>query len=212
MEFDSFIELLEKELKKPLPGKKAHLEMSSLQRLHDFMDYQKYTDAIQSSVLILLFPDGIHSEVSLVLIQRSQYEGIHSGQIGLPGGRYEKSDPDFKVTALRETYEEVGIEPHEIRIIGELSKLYIPPSNYVVYPYIGYMSYSPCFFKDDTEVEEIIILHLSDLMNENAVKMKEFNVSSGLLISAPCFDVAGYHIWGATAMILNELKNILKNI
>jgi len=211
MDFESFIKKLEEELRKPLPGQEAHLKMTSLQRFQELIDYQDQSDAVESSVLILLFPYGTHNEVSLVLIQRPQYEGVHSGQIALPGGRYETSDSDFRFTALRETYEEVGIEPDEIRIIGKLSELFIPPSNYNVHPYIGYMPYSPCFYKDDAEVEEIIILRLADLINEKSIRVNEFKVSSGLIVKAPCFEIDGTNIWGATAMILNELKTIIRS-
>jgi 8-oxo-dGTP pyrophosphatase MutT (NUDIX family) len=212
MDFETYIELLEDALKKPLPGEKAHLEMSSVKRIQELMELPEGLEAMESSVMILLFPYGIKHEVSIVLIRRPQYNGVHSGQIALPGGRFEPGDEDPATTALRETYEEVGIEPKEIRIIGKLSELYIPPSNYNVHPFVGYLNYSPCFYKDDDEVEEIIVIRLSDIINDAAILTKEFKVSSGLVIEAPCFVVDGYEIWGATAMMLNELKAVIRKI
>jgi len=201
---------LEKELKKPLPGVQIQLRMSSISRFRELMDFSHQSDAIRSSVLILLFPAGTNGDVSLVLILRPMYDGVHSGQIALPGGRFESSDGDLLNTALREAREEIGIDPGKVRIIGHLTELYIPPSNYLVAPFIGFVPDEPSFIPDLQEVEEIIVIRLRDLIEERSMKIKEFVVSSGLKVTAPCYDVDGHLIWGATAMILREFMEIVK--
>ena len=210
MEFSILIQQLENELKKPLPGVQIQLRMSSISRFRELMDFSHQPDAIRSSVLILLFPAGKNGDVSLVLILRPRYDGVHSGQIALPGGRFESSDGDLLNTALREAREEIGIDPGKIRIIGQLTELYIPPSNYLVAPFIGSVPDEPSFKPDLQEVEEIIVIRLRDLIEERSLKIKEFVVSSGLKVTAPCYDVDGQLIWGATAMILSEFTEIVK--
>jgi 8-oxo-dGTP pyrophosphatase MutT (NUDIX family) len=210
MEFNILVQQLEKELKKPLPGEQVQLRMAALSRIRELMNFTHQPDAIRSSVLILLFPAGSHAEVSLVLILRPTYDGVHSGQIALPGGRYENSDGDLFNTALREAREEIGIDPGKVRIIGQLTDLYIPPSNYIVAPFIGFTGEEPIFNPDHQEVEKVIVIRLKDLINEGSLKMKEFVVSNGLKITAPCYDIDGNLIWGATAMILSEFIEIVK--
>lgn len=210
MEFSILIQQLEKELKKPLPGEQIQLRMSAISRIREMMDFSHQSDAIRSSVLILLFPAGKNGDVSLVLILRPRYDGVHSGQIALPGGRFESSDGELLNTALREAREEIGIDPGKVRIIGQLTELYIPPSNYLVAPFVGFIPDEPLFKPDLQEVEEIIVIRLRDLIEERSLKIKEFMVSSGLKVTAPCYDVDGHLIWGATAMILSEFREIVK--
>ena len=210
MEFTSLIKQLDKELKNPLPGEQTQLKMSAISRIRELMDFSNRSDAILSSVLILLFPSGINGDVSLVLILRPLYNGVHSGQIALPGGRYEQADVELLTTALREAREEIGIDPGKVRIIGRLTELYIPPSNYIVTPFIGFVAEEPSFTPDPEEVAEIIVIRLPDLIGEKALKTNEFIVSNGIRVMAPCFDVDGHLIWGATAMILSEFKEVVK--
>jgi 8-oxo-dGTP pyrophosphatase MutT (NUDIX family) len=210
MEFKELIQQLEKELKKPLPGEEVQLRMAALSRIRDLMNFKHESAAIRSSVLILLFPDGDASEVSLVLILRPMYDGVHSGQIALPGGRYEDHDGELIHTALRETHEEIGIDPRKVHIIGHLTDLYIPPSNYIVTPFVGFTDHEPSFKADTEEVQEIIIVKVKDLLEEPSLKIKDFVVSNGMKVNAPCYDLDGHLIWGATAMILSEFKEILK--
>jgi 8-oxo-dGTP pyrophosphatase MutT (NUDIX family) len=209
MEFTDLVEKLEAELKKPLPGEKVQLRMSSITRIRELMNFTHKGEAIHSSVLILLFPSGNNGDISLVLILRPMYDGVHSGQIALPGGRYEDSDKELIYTALREAREEIGIDSGNVHIIGRLTELYIPPSNYVVAPFVGFIRDEPLFKPDLEEVEKIIVIKLKDLIEERSLKVKEFVVSNGIKVTAPCYDVDGHLIWGATAMILSEFREIV---
>ena len=210
MEFTEFIRSVENELLKPLPGKDAQLQMASMRRLLEFTDLLKKENGIKSSVLILLYPSNQDNDIFLVLIQRPKYDGIHSGQISLPGGRSEPADANPEATAIRETHEEIGIDAEKIKIIGSLTELYIPPSNYLVLPFVGYTIEKPEFHNEPREVESIIELRIKDLMDDDRIVYKDIYVNQGLSIYGPCFETDDCTIWGATAMILNEFKEILR--
>ena len=204
------MEYLHQKLKLPLPGWEGHKGMApdfrqeELERMRD-----KMGQARQSAVLILLYEkDG---QLTFPCIQRAAYDGIHSGQISLPGGQREESDPDFSYTALRETQEEIGVPMEQIKLLGQLSDLYIPPSNFLVKVFVGYSKIIPVFIPDPTEVDRVVEVPLNDLMISENIKRKVFYRSSdGKEKTAPYFDVAGVEIWGATAMVLGELVEIMK--
>ncbi len=212
MIFSTFTSNLKKELEKPLPGRAVQLTMSSIRKIRELFDFSKQNQAVKSSVLILLYPGSTDDSIRLVLMLRPTYDGIHSGQISLPGGKYESSDTDLCGTALREAHEEIGIDTHKVNIIGKLSELYIPPSNYLVQPFIGFSEYTPTFNPDRKEVEKIIEISLSDLLNDTNIKRKHILLRNGANIFAPCYIIDGYTIWGATAMILSEFREIAKRI
>ncbi|MHC1707210.1 MAG: CoA pyrophosphatase [Bacteroidales bacterium] len=201
---------LEKRLQLPLPGNEAHLPLSSIRRIRALMQNKDLSNARKSAVLLLLYPDN-QNDIYTVLIQRPVYDGVHGGQISLPGGKAEPSDPDLIYTALRESKEETGIVPEEVTILGTLTELYIPPSNMIVLPVIGYQPSHPDFNIDPTEVEDLIVLSLKELLNPDNFQQQA--VSVGLWTDiVPCFNIRGNIVWGATAMILNELKMILPSI
>jgi len=212
MNFQEVIHAIEFELLKPLPGRDIQLRMSSMQRLREMTNQSQIDNAVKSSVLILFYPGSQENEISIVLIQRPSYEGVHGGQISLPGGRSEESDTDLRETALRESKEEIGIDPKKIITIGSLTELYIPPSNYLVLPFLGYASERPVFIPDPKEVAGIIEIKLKDLLIESNIRYKDINVRPGLSVYGPCFEIDTHTIWGATAMILSELKEILKRV
>jgi len=167
-------------------------------------------NAKESAVLILHYEKN--NEVFLALIQRTIYEGKHSGQISFPGGKKELNDKSLKETALRETFEEIGIEPKNIEILAELTHLHIPVSNFLVYPFVGELNCSPTFIKQEKEVEQIIEVKLSDILNtkniiEKEILWKEKNIT----FKTPAYKVNGIEIWGATAMILSEYLEIINN-
>ncbi len=172
------------------------------------MSYVPSARVKPSGVLLLLYPVG--EDLFMVFIQRPEYGGVHAGQISLPGGKQEPDDPDLTTTALRESKEEVGIVPERVRILGKLSDLYSPPSRYLVSPFVGYCSTRPEFVKDPAEVEEIIEVKICDLFSESAYQVTRHKVGLGIQIKAPAFVVNGHVIWGATAMILSEFKEVIQ--
>ncbi len=210
MEFTSFIHKLEDQLQRPLPGLMAQLKMSSMSRVRELMKDGPREDAVQSSVLVLLYPAD--QEIKLVLMLRPHYDGVHSGQISLPGGKYEDGDESLIYTALREVKEEMGIDPWRVQLLGQLSEIYIPPSNYLVTPIVGYLASPPVFTPDPSEVADIIEISINELISDANIQQKVMRLHNGETIEVPSFYINNNVIWGATAMILSELKEIIGNI
>jgi 8-oxo-dGTP pyrophosphatase MutT (NUDIX family) len=210
MEFSEFIILLEKRLQGPLPGRSAQLKMSSLARIRELLNLSPPADAIQSSVMVLLYPSA--GRIRLVLMLRPEYPGIHSGQISFPGGKSEDTDDSLIYTALREAREEIGIDPVRVQIIGQLTEMYIPPSNFMVTPVVGYQTSPPQFKADPKEVARIIEINLEDLLDEKNMKLKKIRLRPGLPLKVPSYFIDGNVVWGATAMILSELKQVALEI
>jgi 8-oxo-dGTP pyrophosphatase MutT (NUDIX family) len=210
MNFNEIISSIQKELMNPLPGPELQMQMSSMRRIRELMDMKDTSRWVKSSVLLLLYPAESGQKISTVLIQRPNYEGVHGGQISLPGGRWEEGDKDLAATAIREAKEEIGIDAANVSLIGSLSELYIPPSSYIVYPFVGFSVKRPYFRLDPHEVDSIIEIGLGDLINDDLVVRKNIYVRDGFSVFGPCFEIDNYTIWGATAMILNEFKEILK--
>jgi 8-oxo-dGTP pyrophosphatase MutT (NUDIX family) len=207
MEFTKFVFFLEQRLQRPLPGRSAQLKMSSLARIQELMKFSTPEDVIQSSVLILLYP--LAGSIGLVLMLRPEYRGVHSGQISLPGGKYEETDESLIYTALREAQEEIGIDPKQVQIIGQLTEMYIPPSNFMVTPIVGYQASRPHFTADPKEVARVIEIQLHDLVDKRLMQMKKMKLSIGLSLKVPSYYINDNIIWGATAMILSELGEIV---
>lgn len=208
----AFINQLKQELlKQDLPGEVAHKLMAPVGRNVDF-DYEslQYT-AKQSAVLVLVYPGK--SDLEVVLMQRNFYDGPHSGQVSFPGGKREPEDESLEVTARREFGEEVGVQEAEIQILGELSVLYIPPSNFLVTPYIGYMNSTPKFQPDESEVTRLLTPTLKCLFSEGTKSVEPVDVfGQQQRINVPCYKYDGEIIWGATAMMLSELEVLYKRI
>jgi 8-oxo-dGTP pyrophosphatase MutT (NUDIX family) len=205
------IEDLKHKLQQPLPGIKSHLKMAPNRVTNELSGInEKLETARKSAVLILLFPED--GNLKTVLIKRSEYEGIHSGQISFPGGKKEDIDQNFEATALRETLEEIGVESSKIEILGQLTDFYISPSNFLVKVFVGYSSQRPDFIKDSKEVQTVLIIDLEEFFRGNIIHEKEFNSTSRVLkINAPYFKINDIEIWGATAMILSELLDVLND-
>lgn len=160
-----------------------------------------------AAVLILLYPDN--GSICTVFIQRPEYDGVHSGQISFPGGSAEQTDNNIIDTALREAREEVGADPSGISVISTLTPLFIPVSNMLVTPVVGWAEKRPDFKCQDEEVVFLIESELRKLLDPSIVKSKLLEVR-GELLDVKYFDYEGYIIWGATAMMLNELLTIIK--
>jgi 8-oxo-dGTP pyrophosphatase MutT (NUDIX family) len=165
------------------------------------------SDHREGAVLILLYPNW-KGELCLVLIRRPEYNGVHSGQIALPGGGRE-ADESLQTTALREAHEEIGISQKRITVLGNLSSIYIPVSNFLVYPYVAFHPDYPSFNPDPQEVAEIIEVPLQLFLDETTVRSEMRNHVSLGLTEIPYFAILGHKVWGATAMILSEFIEIL---
>jgi 8-oxo-dGTP pyrophosphatase MutT (NUDIX family) len=198
-----WISRLSEELQKPLPGVEAQLRMSpSAIRMSSSGKRIK-----KSGVLLLLYP--CHGSIRIVFIKRTEYEGVHSGQVSFPGGKYEETDLTMAGTALRETMEETGIPVDEIKIIGQLTPLHIPVSQTDVFPYVGISYNRPVFKHNPAEVEYLIEAGIDELLDP-ANKKYEIMSIAGNDIEVPYFDIQNNHIWGATAMILSEFLEIFR--
>jgi|ERR1035437_548011 8-oxo-dGTP pyrophosphatase MutT (NUDIX family) len=204
------IEELKHKLRQPLPGIKSHLKMAPKHVIEEISHRNGMLEsARKSAVLILLFPEN--ENLSTVVIKRSEYDGIHSGQISFPGGKKEEFDKTFEETALRETLEEIGVESSKIEVMGQLTDFYISPSNFLVKVFVGYSTQKPDFMKDNKEVQSILEINLDEFYKESIIGEKEFNSTSrGIKILAPYYKINDIEIWGATAMILSELLDVFK--
>lgn len=165
----------------------------------------------KAAVMAVFYP-GMQEETKFVLILRKTYQGVHSNQVGFPGGRVEPEDRDLQHTALRETEEEVGIPQHEVEVIKELTRLYIPPSNFWVHPFMGIMKRTPVLVPQEEEVESVLEVNLADFMSDSCLTRETLSTSYAKEIEVPAFLLGGHVVWGATAMMLSEMKEILKQV
>lgn len=175
------------------------------------MEAQSNPNPKLSAVIFLIYPEDGKAKTALIL--RGTYNGTHSAQIGLPGGKKDPTDVDLEETALRELNEEIGVDGDEVKILGALSEVYIPPSGFLVKPYVGIMDRKPTFRLDPREVEELIEVEIEHLFDEDRVQIGPVEVNNGAMkIKAPYFDVFGHKVWGATAVMLFELKHYVLNL
>lgn len=196
---------LQLRLQNPLPGHSSYAHIINSERLKSTQKPDAKTR--QSAVLILLFEKA--GEVQLPLILRPPYDGTHGGQVGLPGGKKEHFDENLQRTALREAQEEIGVKALDVKILADLTEVYIPVSNYLVQPVLGYMSIKPSFYPDKREVEKIIMTKITDLLRPDLSSNRLIDVQ-GRQIEVPGFEIDGHWVWGATALILSELIELLK--
>ncbi len=210
--FISFTEKLKNQLTLPLPGEIAQFKMSASLRVDNqktpFSRYEPNAQTRDAGVLILLYAH--EDTIFMPLIVRPSTElGAHSGQVSFPGGKKENTDKNLRETALREAYEEVGIKETEITVLGEISPLFVFASNFMVYPTVAVCNFKPNFVPDTREVAKILEVPLLHLQNTDNHKITDLEIRNTTII-APYFDVEGHIVWGATAMILNELLEILE--
>jgi 8-oxo-dGTP pyrophosphatase MutT (NUDIX family) len=198
---------LKEEIKSGLPGSDIQWKMASSDRLAKDFPKTPGNDARIAAVLIILYP--YVNSVYTVFMQRPEYNGIHSGQISFPGGRKESSDFSIIQTALREAKEETGINPGKISVIGTITPLFIPVSNMLVTPVLSYSYERPVFKYDSEEVLFLIEADIKKLLQRSIIKTKPFEIM-GRTLKIKYFDYEGHVIWGATAMMLNELLEIIR--
>lgn len=200
------IKKLHKRLTSPLPGWDAHSLMAS--DVHRKIRSSPLADARVAGVLILLFPkeDMLH----FPLILRPQYQGVHSGQMALPGGKVEPGDMDIMQTAIRETEEEIGVTVDRSQVLGKLTDLYIPPSNIIVTPVVAFSETEPVYMPDPAEVAGTVNISLEELFDIQNQMKTEVTIIGGKVMEVPAFQLQQKIVWGATAMILSELTQLIR--
>jgi 8-oxo-dGTP pyrophosphatase MutT (NUDIX family) len=211
MDFQYFLEYVPSLAEARLPALDAHVKMAPLERIGNMINSAVENKSPRmAAVMMLFYPKN--GKTHLVLIVRNSYEGVHSGQIAFPGGKFETEDENFRITALRETQEEVGVTPETIDIIKSFTEVYVPPSNFMVYPFLGICKKEICFVLDATEVSSIIELPLSVFLDDEILIEAKITTSYAKEVNVPAFNIEGHIVWGATAMILSELKDVLKSV
>mgnify|MGYP003113591235 FL=1 len=195
-----------------LPGKKALFKMAPMERVKELKDVDiKALNPREAAVTALFYPNK-DNQTFLILILRKTYKGVHSAQIGFPGGKVEPEDKDLKDTAKRETEEEVGVPYDDIQLIKKMTTAYIPPSNFNVHPFIGYLEDTPKLLKQDDEVEDIVLVDIDDFLNEDSLIEETLTTSYATELTVPAFHLNGHVVWGATAMMLSEIKTLFKQV
>ena len=212
MTLSELTSLLFQEINFNLPGEASHELMAPYKRTKASSIINSKKEPKLSAVLMLIYPKN--DIPHFTLIQRTAYKGTHGGQISFPGGKQE-AEESLKETALRETFEEIGVAPDKIQVLGEITQIYIPPSNFLVSPFIGFVDFEPVFIPEVKEVEEIIEVKISDLTDDSNIKQKKIKVGkyteTPVLIDVPYFDLNHNTVWGATATILSEVRQMLIN-
>lgn len=210
MDFQNFLDISSKLRKITLPGEASHFKLAPMLRIQELENLNPDQKKPKQAAVMAVFYPGLKEETRFVLILRKTYKGVHSNQVGFPGGRVEVEDRDLMHTALRETEEEVGIPQHEVEVVRELSRLYIPPSNFWVHPFMGVMKKTPVLVPQEDEVEAVLEIALEDFMSDSCLTSEILSTSYAKEIEVPAFILNGHVVWGATAMMLSEMKDILK--
>ena len=211
MNFNLFFNAISTISEVDLPSVSSHLKMAPLERMESIEKGDDYsTSARKAAVMMLFYPKG--DVAHLVLIVRNSYPGVHSSQIAFPGGKVEESDLDFQQTALRETFEEIGIPSDKINVVRSFSSIYIPPSNFIVYPFMGISATELDFVLQEEEVAGIIEIPVAMLLDDSIIAHKILDTSYAKAMTVPVFQIQEHAVWGATAMMLSELKDVLKMV
>lgn len=213
MDFDDFAIRIPKIKDLPLPGEASHVKMAPDFRLEEMRRARlNQKNRKKAGVMALFYPD-IQNSVHLLLILRQPHpKDVHSNQIGFPGGKVEKSDTDIMATALRETWEEVGVSPNEIEVVRAFSEIYIPPSNFEVHPFMGLYRKQQPFIPQKSEVAALLEVPLSAFLDDANLFTETLTTSYAQNVSVPAFKLNGYTVWGATSMMLNEMRTLLREV
>jgi 8-oxo-dGTP pyrophosphatase MutT (NUDIX family) len=200
---------LSERLKLPLPGSIAHEPMRATSVGDLRPKFEHKVPPKPGSVLILLYEEG--GQIKFPLTKRPDYNGTHAGQLSLPGGKAEPNE-DYVETALREGEEEIGVARNKVNVIGRLSNFFVIPSNYMITPVVGFVETKPIYVPQESEVVKIIEGDLDYLLRDDAIQVKEILAAKTYRLMAPHFLIEGEVVWGATAMMLNELRVIIQQL
>ena len=211
MEFADFLKYIPQIKAEILLGAKAHEKMVPPERMEimNNLDLKKVNPR-EAAIMMLMYPKK--GETHLALILRNTYKGVHSSQNAFPGGKVESDDASIEFAALRETHEEIGISADKINVIRPFTPVYIPPSNFMVFPFLGYANHELTFVEEESEVAAMIELSLQDFLDDSIIVNKMMATSYNATILVPAFKIADYYVWGATAMMMSELKEVLKSV
>lgn len=207
--YSRLIERLSNRLKLALPSAHAHDPLRAIPVGNELPKFEHKLPPRPGSVLILLYEH--EARVWFPLIKRAEYNGAHSGQISLPGGKAEEGEDPVE-TALREAKEEIGIDPGRVVVIGRLSEFYVVPSNFLVTPVVAYYDGTPEFVPDPHEVVRILHGDVDEIMRDDAIRTREIVAAGRYRMNAPHFEVDNEVVWGATAMMLNEFRFVLREV
>ncbi len=189
-----------------LPGKKGQLPLKPYLKISKSMEPPKLGKPRYGAVIALIYAK--QNIPYIALIERSRYDGVHSGQIAFPGGKIEKNEYPLQA-ALRETHEEIGVSLLEKEVIGPLTDVFVWASNFLVHPFVAFREEQPAFICDEREVEHLMEIPLEVFFQENIIKERKMKSKLGITLNAPYFDLDGKILWGATAMMISELRSII---
>lgn len=211
MDFHDFEKRIVKVTKMELPGESVQFKMAPIERLQELNRNATQKNLARRAGVMSLFYPSKDFETRLILILRKTYKGVHSAQVGFPGGKLEMEDKNIQDAALRETEEEVGVSRDTISVLKKLTEIYIPPSNFFVQPFLGITTKLPIFIPQEDEVEALIEVRLQDFMDDRNIITQTLSTSYATNLEVPAFKLNGHIVWGATAMMLNEVRELLKN-
>ena len=212
MNFRDFEKQIVKVTKMELPGETAQFKMAPIERLQELKRIAKEKNTAKKAGVMVLFYPSENLETYLILILRKTYKGVHSAQVGFPGVKLEAEDKNIQDAALRETEEEVGISREAISVLKQLTEIFIPPSNFFVQPFLGITTEAPKFVPQEEEVEALIEVSLENFMDDSNITSQNLSTSYATNIDVPAFKLNGHIVWGATAMMLNEVRELLKKV
>lgn len=201
------IEDIRKHLTYRLPGEDAHIPMSPGSRKKSSEAIKHAVNYRESAVALVIYEK--HDELKGILTERSPYRGAHSGEVCLPGGKKEDFETDLKQTAIRECVEEIGLKKERFELLGALTPVFIPVSNFSVQPYVFHYTEPPVFIQNIREVAEIFSFPIRQLFQEDIIKRTRIELADKRVLNdIPYFDINNKIVWGATALILHEFKHL----
>lgn len=194
-----------------LAGNRAHSRMMSYAREDAAKARSMVPPPKESGVMMMLFPE--HNKWHTLFMLRPENQGVHSSQLSFPGGKKEMDDPSIMHTAIREAREEVGVVISESQIIGSLSEVYIPPSHFLVQPFVAILDQQPLWTPNADEVHELIKQPIDFFLTDGIIEMKEvFIPRYEQKLQVPSFNIQGKVLWGATAMMIQEFRMLFGDL